>query len=238
MNTARTNNRFHRIFRLILIVPLVLPGLLPARQTSQGEHARGEKIRLILHLQDQRVEHSDTLIRFFHDPDPVVRARVALSYGSLQDTSVLPFLLDLLSDQDSEVERNAAFAVGQTAGLISENSRVSLQHDLLHRRLDNMKSDTATGRSPVDRCIEEIGKFGDEQTLRELVSRFAAGSVVLHRYALIMSIARFAIRGITDSVATEFLIRSSREDSAVSSGRGYRLRCRLPASRRSGCARR
>ncbi len=201
-------NQFrHSVWLLLIALPGFLVHAVEPDGAKTSSLSRKEKIRIILRLQDQRSTGSDTLISFFHDPDPLIRARAALSCGSLQDTSLLPPLVELFGDRDNQVELSAAFAVGQTAGFLSETSKKSLQGDLLEYRLERMSSERTGGRNPLDCCIEEIGKFGDVQALRELVERYGTGGSGIHRRALTMSIARFAIRGIRDSVADQFLIR-------------------------------
>jgi cyclophilin family peptidyl-prolyl cis-trans isomerase/HEAT repeat protein len=184
-----------------------------ALQTSSD--LQKEKLRIILQVQDRRTIHRDKLISFFTDPDPVIRSRAALAWGSLQDTSVLSRLVELLWDQNADVEVNAAFAIGQTAGLLCGESKKVLEHDVLWVRLDKMKSGEMDGVHPQDRCIEELGKFADEDALRELVGRYGNIYPVPHQDALIMSIARFAIRGITDPVATEFILRRTKDGQDI-----------------------
>lgn len=144
-----------------------------------------------------------TIIRFCSDPDPIVRERAVLSFGSIQDTSVIPLLLDCLTnDQNNRVRYAAAFAIGQTGSQLSDKGREELEHELISVRLDRMPSDSAT-----DRIIEEIGKFGTKTGLNDLVKNYGASASKRHPQALVMSIARFAIRNISSTEGVQFLLK-------------------------------
>ena len=179
---------------------LTLSSLTAFSQGHDEKRAQEEqaKIEYILQLQDRRTIHDGKLIELLNDRDPVVRERAVRAYGSIQDTSVISLLVERLTNESPAVELSAAFAVGQTAGFLSKSSREALQHDLIWNRID--------GTSAADRMIEEIGKFGTEEALRDLVNRFGNTSPSPRTEALVMSIARFAIRGVTAHEATEYVI--------------------------------
>lgn len=171
---------------------------------------REGKLELILRFQDLRTIYDGKLISFLSDPDPIVRERAVRSFGSIQDTSVVPLLVEALSDRDTIVHRAAAFALGQTATLLSEKSRYILEHDLIWSRLERIPQG-----GTQDRLIEEIGKFGTVQALRDLILRFGTGYPLPHGAAMLMSISRFAIRGIVADEAVEYVLRFIRPpDSA------------------------
>ena len=160
------------------------------------------KIDSILRCQDRRLVDDGMLIRFCSDPDPVVRERAVLSFGSIQDTSVIPLLLDCLTnDHDSRVRYAAAFSIGQTGSQLSNKGREELEHELIFVRLDRMPSDSAT-----DRLIEEVGKFGSKAGLSDLIKKYGDSVSTHNTQALVMSIARFAIRNITSPEAIKFLL--------------------------------
>ena len=144
-----------------------------------------------------------TIIRFCSDPDPIVRERAVLSFGSIQDTSVIPLLLDCLTnDNNIRVRYAAAFAIGQTGSQLSDKGREELEHELISVRMDRMPSDSAT-----DRLIEEIGKFGTKNGLNDLVKKFGDSVATHHTQALVMSIARFAIRNISSTEGVQLLLK-------------------------------
>ncbi len=185
----------------ILLAAARLSAQAPDEQKKLEE--RRAKIDQILRYQDTRSIHNGTLISLLTDNDKAVRERAARAFANIQDTSVMSLLVDRLTeDPDADVQAEAAFAIGQTAGQLGRNSRRTLQHDLIWVRLDKM----IEGR-PADRLIEEIGKFGTEEALHDLLQRFATGYPPRHADALVMSVARFAIRGIVSDEAVVFLER-------------------------------
>jgi cyclophilin family peptidyl-prolyl cis-trans isomerase/HEAT repeat protein len=188
-----------RILFLILSVILTSHSAFSQADSIKLQQQRLEKIELIMRFQDLRSIHDGKLISFLSDRDSVVRERAVRAFGSIQDTGVIHLLVEKLFDRSFSVQLAAAFAVGQTAGLMSEVSRQALEHDLILARLDRT-------RVP-DRVIEELGKFGTEQALRDLVSRFGGQYPPKHSIPLMMSIARFAIRGITMDEAVLYLLR-------------------------------
>lgn len=159
-----------------------------------------DKLELILELQDRRTIHNEKLITYLTDEEQTVREHAVRAFGSIQDTSVISLLVDrLTSDAAASVQTSAAFAIGQTAGFLSKPARETLEHDLIWVRLDQTKA--------VDRLIEEVGKFGTMQALGDLMTKFGDAAVDPHPRALTMAIARFAIRGVTASTATQYLLK-------------------------------
>jgi cyclophilin family peptidyl-prolyl cis-trans isomerase/HEAT repeat protein len=182
----------------------------PQSANEREAQERRNKIELILRFQDTRTIHDGKLISFLSDPDPLVRERAVRAYGSIQDTSILNLLVENLSDRNPDVQFAAAFAIGQTASQLSRKSREILQHDLIWRRLDQMstieKGKIGFATSPVGRMIEELGKFGTNEALDDLMLRFGNVYPRVHSTSLIMSIARFAIRNITSETAVRYLL--------------------------------
>ncbi|MBI4546560.1 MAG: peptidylprolyl isomerase [Ignavibacteriae bacterium] len=195
-----------RIF-LFFLFPITLFAQTP--EEEEAAKKRQEKIEFILRLQDLRSISEGSMLNLLSDPDPIVRERAFRAYGSIQDTSVLHLLVNALWDKSSDVQFAAAFAIGQTAGLLNKKNRERLQYDLIWARLDRMSMEGKLKykTSPADRLIEEIGKFGTEEALRDLLLRFGDVYPLLHSDALVMSIARFAIRGITSPDAVRYLIK-------------------------------
>jgi len=202
-----------KTYLLHLAATLLLPALLitaPAfsftgPQAGDPPDARTQKIRQILRIQDLRTPHDGALREYLYDPDTLVRRRAVLACGSLQDTSLIYDLLNNLKDAPLPVQTAAAFAIGQTASLLSPASLGPLEHDLVWVRLDMTE---ARGR-----LIEEMGKFGTAQALSDLMHRLGTRPGA-DRPALLMSIARFAIRKITDPDAVRFTV-----DAALEGGR-------------------
>lgn len=188
-----------RCVAILIHLLLVYSPLFPQEESVRIAQKRQENIESILRLQDLRTIHDGKLISFLSDPDTVVRERAVRAFGSIQDTTVLPLLVEALFDRNLGVQTAAAFGIGQTATFLSESGRRLLEYNLIWTRLDRTKAG--------DRLIEEIGKFGTEQALRDLVSRFGGNTSQQFAVPLMMSIARFAIRGITTNEAVLYLMR-------------------------------
>ncbi|HUI66543.1 MAG TPA: peptidylprolyl isomerase, partial [Bacteroidota bacterium] len=157
------------------------------------------KIETILRIQDLRTPFDSKLVALLSDDDPIVRRRATLAYGSLQDTTQISLLTHNLTTADEGTEQAAAFALGQTGIRLSEKGRRDLEHDLIWNRL---AQSAAAGR-----MIEEIGKFGTENGLNDLMIRFGNAPPVPYPERLMMCIARYAIRGIVSRDAVRFLLR-------------------------------
>ncbi len=156
---------------------------------------RQEKIEMILRRQDTRTIFDGELISLLYDKDSLVRRRVVYAFGSIQDTSVINLLFDRLDDTIT------AFAIGQIAPNISQPSRISLANDLIWFRMKNINTRAQA------KLIEEIGKFGNEETLFDLLTIYGETKDPIVANSLTMSIARFAIRGITTREAVQYLLK-------------------------------
>jgi len=186
---------------------LAIPYLLLVSHTSvllfsqENDIARiqREKVEDILRIQDTRTIFDSKLKRFLSDPDPVVRNQATLACASLQDTSTLSQLVRNLEDESDLVQQTAAFAIGQTAIFLSEQGRKDLEQDLLTVRIPRTKA--------AARLIEELGKFGSIAGLNDLMTRIGNFFPQEYHDALTMSIARFAIRGISSDDAVRYLLR-------------------------------
>jgi cyclophilin family peptidyl-prolyl cis-trans isomerase/HEAT repeat protein len=199
--------------RCLLIVLCCFPALLFSQPKKEHEK-RQEKIELILRYQDLRTVHDGTLKNFLSDRDSVVRERATLAFGSIQDTSVMSLLVQQLTDKSPAVQYAAAFAIGQTGNFLSPLSKERLEHDILWSRLDRMETEQVAEQSPVERMIEELGKFGTPKALSDLLQKYGTGYPLQYPKAMMMSIARFAIRGITSAEAVTYLMRFVKSEEA------------------------
>jgi cyclophilin family peptidyl-prolyl cis-trans isomerase/HEAT repeat protein len=189
------------ILYLLLLLLVASPGQSP------GETSKAQKIQTILQIQDQRLGTDPRLAGITKDGDPIIRERAALACASIQDTNLIPLLLPLLTDSSSAVEEAASFAIGQTGVLLSSPARQSLEEECLR---------IVHGGKFCPRLLEEVGKFGSAQLLTRLVEWGADKPVTPYRDALVMGIARFAIRGIAADAATQYLLNLARSSSNVS----------------------
>ncbi len=189
---------------------LFVPAILIAQPSSQDSaRERESKMEIILRTQDLRTPHDGKLISFLSDGDPAVRERAVRAYASIQDTTVLPLIVRLLTDADPQVELSAAFSLAQTAAQLSEPARQTLEHDVIWNRLDAMQPKAA------ERLIEEVGKFATGRGLDDLLQRFAETFPQVHTQSLAMCMARCAIRNVTTSGGVQYLLRFIRPPDAV-----------------------
>ncbi len=123
--------------------------------------------------------------------DSDVRARAALALASVQDTTAIPGLLSLLKDSVPLVRTDAALALGQMPP-----ARVP-ERPLL--RALGYERDARVQR----RLVEALGKTGDAASLRDLLRLRPPPD---RHPTLALSIARYGMRGIADSIATDWLV--------------------------------
>ncbi len=202
----------------ICLLLLFLPG--PPEKTPP-EPARSAKIQTILVLQDHRLGADPRLTDFLSDSDDVVRERALLACANLQDTLLLPRLLERLHDGAAAVQEAAAFAIGQTGSRLSPAGQAKLETEVL---------DLGTLEGSPPRLLEEVGKFGSASGLSRLILLAPKKRTRLERDALVMGIARFAIRGIASDDAARFLIELARQPASVSWHAVYALQRLAPRS--------
>ncbi len=198
-------SRVSSVMKIIIgsiIASLVIWNGLKAQQITEEDYSkRSQKIEDIFRIQDTRTPHNGKLLQYLTDGDSVVRKKATFALGSYLDTTMLPLLINNLSDENEDVRIMAAFAIGQTAPLLSKPAVGAFERDLIINRLDQIQ---AKSKRTADRLIEEIGKFGTEDGLKELMLRFGSDQSLVNM-PLVMSIARFAIRNIKNHEATLYL---------------------------------
>ncbi|MBI5215977.1 MAG: peptidylprolyl isomerase [Ignavibacteriae bacterium] len=185
----------------------------PQENHTEVTKERSEKIEQILRLQDTRTPHDARLKEFLTDRDELVRERATLAYGSIQDTSVLPLLVTNMLDENEDVGFAAVFAIGQTASILSRKGREKFEHDLIWIRLDQIQS---KNKKAHDRMIEEIGKFGTDAALKDLMLRFGSQNTHQANLPFVMSVARFAIRNVVREEATRYVVGLAKGNEPVS----------------------
>ena len=127
--------------------------------------------------------------------DAGVRARAAFALASVQDTSAIPGLLSLLRESIPFVQIDAALALGQMPP-------ASVPDAPLLRTL-GFTRDAQVQR----RLIEALGKTGTDSSLRRLVRLRPPQAA-----ELALAVARYGMRGVTDSTATRWLLERLRAD--------------------------
>jgi len=129
--------------------------------------------------------------------DADVRARAAFALASVQDTAAIPTLLSLLKESVPLVRTDAAFALAQMPpGSVPASpllQTLGFERDAQIQR----------------RLIEALSRTGDAASLRSLLRlRPPPG----RNPTLALSIARYGMRGVTDSTATEWLVEHLTSD--------------------------
>jgi peptidylprolyl isomerase len=201
----------------LLLLPILFILTVCASARDENEVLR-EKMRLIERLQDSRTAVDSRLLGYLGDPDPAIRSRVLLAYGSLQDTASLFRLVAMLSDPDAGVQWSAAFAVGQTASMMGPAERQKWEYEIIRIRLDQMGTEAGRGtggESPRARMIQELGKFCTADGLEDLILRQANSTPSTPSIPLSMAIARAAIRGVVTSGGTSYLLRFIRQAESI-----------------------
>ncbi|MGA7162288.1 MAG: peptidylprolyl isomerase [Bacteroidota bacterium] len=154
------------------------------------ELADAQTIDNIADLQNSRSLVDGKLYGYLFSSDPSERSRAAVALANIQDSSSIPFLLPLLHDSTPIVRRSAAFAIGQIGGAHIGS--------LLLERL-RTESDPLS----LQEIIDAVGKCGTSNDLKALVE-IAPSMSAAAQSSVALSVARFALRKIKDSTATEY----------------------------------
>jgi len=149
-----------------------LAGLLAAAQPVGGlaqDEAIVNQLANVLAAEDARRFDPPLFTEAARFPDPLVRGRAALAMGRIGDTTALGTLLELLTDEDSLVQEDAAFALGL---LRSPAVLVPLRE----RTLQILR---AGSRSTAVEAVTAIAKIGgaDAATVIDDVVRQASGAI-------------------------------------------------------------
>jgi peptidylprolyl isomerase len=166
----------------------------PAASDSLIRERRSGILHRVWELQDTRAGLQ--LSRYLVDADPEIRIAAAVALGSVQDTTVLDPIFELMQSEDTASAEAAAFALGQTARTMSEAGRAEVEGRALA---------LLPGSAGAVRLIDEMGKFGTTAGLGGLLERYrdAEGE---EAGALIMSVARFGIRSVVTPEGVDYLL--------------------------------
>ena len=155
------------------------------------ESVAAQTIDSIAELQNSRSLADGKLYAYLHSSIPSERSRAAVALANIQDSSSIQFLLPLLNDSNPAVRRGTAFALGQI-GSSQAGSHL----------IERIQSESDS------QCLQEIiyavGKCGSREHLKVLIEKapsFSRGA----QPSVALSVARFAIRRIKDSLATEYV---------------------------------
>jgi peptidylprolyl isomerase len=156
-----------------------------------SESVAAQTIDSIAELQDTRSLADGKLYRYLYSTNPSERSHAAVALANIQDSSSIQYLLPLLNDSIPSVRRSTAFALGQIG-----NSQAAFY---LIQRV-RIESDAKCAQEIID----AIGKCGSREHLDALIE-IAPSLSRTAQPAVVLSVARFAIRRIKDSVATEYI---------------------------------
>ncbi|WP_157621196.1 peptidylprolyl isomerase [Salisaeta longa] len=145
----------------------------------------------------QQARNGAVLRRALQHPSATVRARAALGLASVQDTTALPALFAALADSAEAVRASAAFAVGQLPP-----ARVSAA-PLLERLA------TESSARVLGRLLDALGKTGNASSLAALMQRPVPPEAAADQAR---AVARYGMRGITDSTATVWVLQHLTSD--------------------------
>lgn len=164
-----------------ILLFVLLVHLIACHKEKVNRFSDTELTRLAT-FQDQRAK--DSLLQFFHHPEPEVRRSAVLAFASIQDAGVAVDIGNiLLEDTDSTVRRAAAFALGQVEGFNSVNALMAAVND-----------SNPQVRAEV---IESLGKTILQRDVSAIDGRHEKDTVVIVGYA--WAAYRAGLRGITDT---------------------------------------
>jgi cyclophilin family peptidyl-prolyl cis-trans isomerase/HEAT repeat protein len=120
--------------------------------TSAGQ----DTLKNLALWEDERVTDGGKLFEYLRSSSALVRLRTTEVIGRLQDPADVPRLIPLLSDPDTEVRREAVFALGQIASL---EAAEALQEFGTRSRADDLAM-----------IIEALGKIGGKDVSESLAA--------------------------------------------------------------------
>lgn len=185
----------HRVVRALL----VLSNILVAGGDLSGQTLPTATHRAILIARDTR--DTQAIRRFLNDAAPEARSLAALSAGSLQDTSHIRLLAELMDDASASVRRSTAFALGQMNAVVDSAYRRYISDELL-KRLDG-EIDGATALQ----IAEALGKVGDAVSLAGLMKPLTQRRPFPIEWEIALSVGRYAYRNIKSKEATSYVVR-------------------------------
>ena len=170
---------------LVLVILVACDQHSQQIKNHQTDIFRDELIRKIYDFQDRR--ESDSLQAYFSNPNPTYREQAVLALGSVQDSAFInPLMSVLMNDQDIQVRRAAAYALGQTFD--------STASKVLFQALDI--EDSLLVRKEI---LEGIGKCVTQKDL-PMLNRLEVTSR-LEKEGLAWGIYRAALRNVYDDVS-------------------------------------
>jgi len=151
-----------------------------------------KELREIYQLQvDQNIPE---LINFLKDSNPLNRETAALAFASLQDTSALNELIQMLSnDKSIRVRTAAAYAIGQTSDTIVEEQLLKIAGTEQEYKVKNS----------IYEAIGKCGTIKGHQLLTNLLINKPDSAILK---GLLLGLARYSIRGKASEEAIKKIV--------------------------------
>ncbi len=147
-------------------------------------------LRKIHDFQDKRWQ--DSLVGFLNDPNPIYRKEVVIGLANVQEGAMIPFLEDVLKDDDASVASAAAYAIGQTG---NESGALALRTLLENPDSVWLRDDGFL----YSRVLEALGRCGKEIDLDYVIFKHDELTVPHTDEALQTAIYRFGLKGISNT---------------------------------------
>lgn len=160
--------------------------LMTACSTKHSTNKFSDPVHIhIADLQDHR--HSDSLYRYFNHENPAYRKDAVLAFASIQDTTAVDKLGEVLkTDTDPAVRKAAAVALGQTPAI----QAVAFLREVLTREKDN---------AVLKEIVESCGKVFRKEHVNQIEM---SSSDTLVQEAIAWACYRLGLRGLADSALT------------------------------------
>lgn len=179
---------------------MVIVGCVPVEKKVESPFDisfQNESIRNIYGMQIR--QEKDSLLLYILNDDPSIRYAVARAFASFQDSTVLPSLLPLLTDENGQVRAMAAYAVGQI-GSASAEAPLTAAFDGRDSARLYLHANSAV--------LEAMGKIGTTQFLKALstISTYQHSDTLL-LLGQVRGIYRYSLRNMTDPEGTSTMVR-------------------------------
>ncbi len=193
----------HLLSALACFLVLILVGCFPEQEQKESRVVvdfSNPAQQKIYNFQDRLL--ADSLSNYFQHEDPTIQFLSTLSFASLGKENALPHINELikqLDDERIEIRSAAAYALGQIGDNRAEQALIkSFERD-----------DSLNNAASVNRTIlEAVGKCGRIENLKAMASVSTynpTDTLLLEGQAL--GIYRFGLRGITDKIGTDLMVK-------------------------------
>ena len=154
---------------------------------------------LLQKLYDFQDRHqTDSLLLYFHDPDPSYRFAAALAFGSIKDSTAIDSLIPLLKDEIEKVRVAAAYSLGQIGSIRAEPALI---------RAFNQYDTAGLWNQTNAAILEAMGKCGSPKFLEALatIQTYQPTDTLLVE-GQAMGILRYGQRGLTSPKGTATML--------------------------------